>query len=67
MGFETVVLNKVADVLGTDNAAQFAYGSLFVECSEDEARAIFHRLTKDYGFGKVRVSKTPAEFAFDFV
>jgi hypothetical protein len=69
MGFETVVLTKVADVLGTDNAAQFMYGSLFVECSEDEARKVFHRLSKDYGLGKVKISKSERspEYAFDFV
>jgi hypothetical protein len=67
MGFETVVLKKVEDVLGTDNAAQFCYGSLFVECTEDEARKVFHRLSKDM-FGKVLVSKakTSPEYVFDF-
>jgi hypothetical protein len=67
MGFETVVLTKVADVLGTDKQASFTCGTLFVECTEDEARKVFHRLSKSYGLGKVQVSKTPAEFAFDFV
>lgn len=67
MGFETVVLAKVAKVLGDDNSAAFEYGTLFVNCEESEARKVFHKLTKDYGFGKVRVSKTPVEFAFDFV
>lgn len=68
MGFETVVLTKVADVLGTDNQASFAYGTLFVECTEDEARKVFHRLSKDM-FGKVQVSKSERspEYAFDFV
>jgi hypothetical protein len=68
MGFETVVLKKVEDVLGDSNCAEFAYGSLFVSCTENEARSVFHRLSKDYGFGKVRVSRTFGnEFAFDFV
>ena len=67
MGFETVVLNKVAKVLGDDKSASFEYGTLFVNCEESEARKVFHTLSKDYGLGKVRVSKTPLEFAFDFV
>ncbi len=67
MGFEATVLNKVSSVLGNDHQAAFEYGTLFVACTEDEARQVFHKLTKDYGFGKVRVSRTPAEFAFDFV
>ncbi len=67
MNFETTVLNKVSSVLGDDHNAVFEYGSLFVNCTEDEARQVFHKLSKDYGFGKVRVSRTPAEFAFDFV
>jgi len=66
MGFETTVLNKVSNVLG-DNKAAFEYGTLFVNCTEDEARKVFHKLSKDFGLGKVRVSRTPAEFAFDFV
>lgn len=67
MGFEKVVLNKVKNVLGEDVSAEFAYGSLFVACTEDEARTLFHRLYKDMD-GKVRVSRTFAkEFAFDFV
>ncbi len=67
MGFETTVLNKVTNVLGEDSKAAFEYGTLFVNCTEDEARKVFHKLSKDFGLGKVRVSKTPAEFAFDFV
>ena len=67
MGFEAVVLNKVANVLGEDHKAAFEYGTLFVNCNEDEARKVFHKLCKDYGLGRVQVSKTPAEYAFDFV
>ena len=67
MGFETTVLTKVSSVLGNDNKASFEYGTLFVNCTEDEARKVFHKLCKDFGLGKVQVSKTPAEFAFDFV
>jgi hypothetical protein len=67
MGFEKVVLDKVAKVLKDEKSASFEYGTLFVNCTEDQARKVFHKLSKDYGFGKVRVSKTPLEFAYDFV
>jgi len=68
MGFESVVLNKVADELGTDAKASFTYGTLFVNCTEAEAGKVFARLTRDM-FGKVQVSKSPRspEYAFDFV
>lgn len=69
MGFEKTVLNKVADVLGNDNSADFAYGTLFVDCSESDARRVFHRLSRDFGIGKVQISKSERspEYAFDFV
>ena len=67
MGFETVVLNKVANILNDEHAASFTCGTLFVNCTEDQARKVFHKLCKDYGLGKVQVSKTPAEYAFDFI
>ena len=67
MGLEKDVLAKVANVLGDEKLSSFQYGTLFVLCDENEARKVFHKLSKDYGFGKVRVSKTPLEYAFDFV
>lgn len=67
MGFEKVVLDKVANVLGEDRKASFTAGTLFVDCNEDQARKVFHKLSKDYGLGKVQICKTPAEYAFDFV
>ena len=69
MGLEKDVLAKVANVLGTDNQASFAYGTLFVECNEKEARKVFHKLSKDYGLGKIQISKSEKspEYAFDFV
>ena len=66
MGFEKVVLNKVAEVLKTDCQAGFYQGTLFVECNEPQARSIYHRLTRDYP-GCVRISVVDAEYAFDFV
>lgn len=64
MGFEAVVLDRVANVLGTDNKADFAYGTLFVDCNAEEADKIKASLSK---ITKVSVTRTPAEYVFDFV
>lgn len=68
MGFEKVVLEKVKKVLKRDKAAGFFCGSLSVICDEDEARKIFHKLSKDYGVGKIQISKDGSYgYLFDFV
>ena len=67
MLFETEILDKVALLLETNERAEFNYGTLFVTCSEDQARSIYHKLTTDYGFNKVRLSTCGEEYAFDFV
>ena len=68
MGFEAVVLEKVAKVLKQDNAASFFCGSLSVVCTEAEARKVFHKLSKDYGVGKVQISPDGSYgYIFDFV
>jgi len=68
MGFETVVLDKVAKVLKSDNAASFFCGSLSLICTEAEARKVFHKLSKDYGVGKVQISRDGSYgFIIDFV
>ena len=56
MGFETKVLKVVADVVGNEKSAGFSYGEMDVYCTEDEARSIFHRLTKQF-YSKVAVSR----------
>jgi hypothetical protein len=67
MGFETVVLAKVAKVLKSDNQASFTCGTLFVETTERDARRVFSMLCKEYNF-KVQPSKvSDNEFAYDFV
>lgn len=48
MGFEQVVLDKVAKVLKSDNQASFFYGTLSVVCTDAEARKILNKLNKDY-------------------
>ena len=68
MAFEKVVLDTVEEILGTDNLACFVYGSLSVICDERQARKIFHRLSKDYGVGKVQISQDGSYgYIFDFV
>ena len=67
MSFEKVVLDKVATVLKDSNAASFFCGSLSVICTENEARKIFHKLSKDYK-NKVQVSKDGSYgYIYDFI
>ena len=66
MGFEKVILDKVATVLKSDNQASFFCGSLSVICNENEARKIYHKLTKDQY--KVQISPDGSYgYIFDFV
>jgi hypothetical protein len=70
MGFESVVLNQVADTLKQDDLAEFYNGTLFVgSINEQEARRVFHMLSKNYGLGRVQVNPigNTGEYAFDFV
>ena len=66
MGFEAQVLSKVSNILGSNDKASFTYGTLFVNCSAQEAAQLETALIAVTN-GGVIVSKTPAEFAFDFV
>ena len=66
MGFEKIVLDKVAKVIKQDRQAYFVNGTLFVQTTEPDARRVFSMLYKDYN-GKVTVSwVAEAEFAYDF-
>ena len=70
MGFESVVLNQVANTLKQDDLAEFCNGTLFVgSINEQEARKVFHMLSKNYGVGCVQVNPigNTGEYAFDFV
>ena len=70
MGFESIVLNQVADTLHQDGMAEFYNGTLFVgSINEKEARSVFHMLSKNYGIGRVQINPigTTGEYAFDFV
>ncbi len=67
MGFETVVLNKVEQILKNDNAASFFCGTLSVICSEAEAKKVLARLNKDYS-NKVQMSRDGSYgYLFDFI
>ena len=57
MGFEKVVLDKVAKVLNTDQEAYFFNYTLFVTAPESEARKVFSMLCKEYDW-KVQVHKS---------
>jgi len=65
MGFEKIVLDKVAKVLKQERQAYFVNGTLFVLASESDARQVFSKLFKDYN-GKVEVSLVGHEYAFDW-
>lgn len=68
MGFETVVLNKVAKVLKNDNSASFAYGTLFVNCTPKEAAKIETALSKIPGTGIIVTAQgNTGEVSFDFI
>ena len=67
MGFEAVVLEKVAKVLKQDNLACFFCGSLSVVCNEREANKVLVTLNRDYN-NKVQMSKDGSYgYLFDFV
>lgn len=67
MGFEKIVLDKVAKVLKEPRQASFCNGTLFVIAPESEARRVFSMLCKEYDF-KVQPSKVGEnEFAYDFI
>ncbi len=66
MGFETVVLHQVAEVIQEERKACFFNGSLFVECDTDNATKVLE-LLKEITFYKVQQSQVGNEFVYDFV
>ena len=68
--FETCAKQLVLLTLNQKVTTEFYNGTLFVSTiTEDQARSVFHALSKSLGLGKVQVSpigKT-GEFAYDFV
>jgi hypothetical protein len=67
MGFETVVLDKVAKIVKSDNLAGFFCGTLSVVCTAAEANRIAKKLSKDLDT-KIQISQDGSYgYLFDFV
>ena len=67
MGFETVVLEKVAEVVDNDRMAEFFCGTLSVVCTAAEANRIARKLTKELDT-RVEISADGSYgYLFDFV
>ena len=66
MGFETVVLENVTEVLEREHAAEFFCGTLFVDCTAREATKLETMFNELMG-QSVIVASTPNEFSFDFI
>ena len=68
--FESNVTYIVRTLLNDDEHAGFFSdtGTLFAACSEDTASNIFHRLSMEFGVGKVQINgPVQGEYAYDFV
>ena len=68
--FETCAKQLVTITLNKPVTTEFFNGTLFVSTiTEDQARRVFHELSKSLGLGKVQVSPIgdTGEFAYDFV
>jgi hypothetical protein len=68
--FESNVCYLVRPLLNDDEHAGFFAntGTLFAACSESTARSIFHKLSKEFGLGKVQINgPIQGEYAYDFV
>lgn len=69
--FETLVDQLVKVTLTNETVkTEFFNGTLFVRTiTEPQARTVFHRLTKQFGVGKVMVHPIgdTGEYAYDFI
>jgi hypothetical protein len=68
--FETCAKQLVTITLNKPVTTEFYNGTLFVSTiTEDQARSVFHALSKSLGLGKVQVSPIgdTGEFAYDFI
>lgn len=67
MAFEKIVLEKVAEIVKRDNAAEFFCGSLSVICNQREAYKVLTVLNRDFD-NKVEMSPDGSYgYIFDFV
>jgi hypothetical protein len=67
--FESNVSYLVRPLLNDNEHAGFFAdtGTLFAECSEVTARSIFHKLSKEFGVGKVQINgPINGEYSYDF-
>lgn len=68
--FETCAKQLVLITLNQRVTTEFYNGTLFVRTvTEDQARAVFHALSKSLGLGKVQISPIgdTGEYAYDFI
>ena len=68
--FETCAKQLVTITLDKPVTTEFYNGTLFVSTiTEDQARSVFHALSKSLGLGKVQISPIGdrGEFAYDFI
>ena len=68
--FETIIKQLVTITINKPVTTEFFNGTLYVRTiTEDQARSVFHALSKSLGLGKVQVSPIgdTGEFAYDFV
>jgi len=68
--FETTIKQLVTITLNKPVTTEFYCGTLFVSTiTEDQARSVFHALSKTLGLGKVEIHPIgdTGEFAYDFV
>ena len=67
MGFETVVLDKVAKIVKSDNLAGFFCGTISVVCTAAEANRIAIKLSNDVDTN-IQISQVGSfGYLFDFV
>jgi molybdopterin-binding protein len=68
--FETCVKQLVKITLNKSVTTEFYNGTLFISTiTEDQARSVFHALSKRLGLGKVEIHPIgdTGEYAYDFV
>ena len=67
MGFETVVLDKVAKIVKANNLAEFYCGTLSVVCTAAEANRIAKKLSKELDT-KIQINPDGSYgYLFDFI
>jgi hypothetical protein len=68
--FETTIKQLVTITLNKPVTTEFYCGTLFISTiTEDQARSVFHALSKTLGLGKVEIHPIgdTGEYAYDFV